>query len=89
METEREGLELTWLQVEVDSESDDRGILGMDPDTTPGPSSISIRIQARADGANPAVLRTVVERGAERCPVCDAAKRAMTVAVEVTVGAAD
>lgn len=35
MEAAREGIDLTHLEVEVDSESDDRGIFGMDENTPP------------------------------------------------------
>lgn len=86
MEAGREGIDLTDLSVEVDSESDDRGILGMDPDTHIGPYSIGIRIHAAADGVDSQRLRDVVVTGAARCPVCDAAKRSVDVSVEVGVG---
>jgi len=83
MEAAREGLTLTDLRVEVDSESDDRGILGMDETVPAGPLSTTIRVRARADGADEGTLRQVVERGAARCPVCDATKRAVEVSLEV------
>jgi hypothetical protein len=35
-----EGVELTGLEVTVDSESDDRGILGIDPSVPAGPLSV-------------------------------------------------
>ncbi len=85
METAREGIELTSLDVEVDSESDDRGILGMDPDTFAGPSSMAIRITAAATGTDPQRLREVVAAGAARCPVCDATKRQVDVDVEIGI----
>jgi len=83
MEAAREGIDLTSLEVEVDSESDDRGILGMDPDTDAGPASVSIRIITAAPGTDAERLREVVAAGADRCPVCDAAKRAVDVSVEI------
>jgi uncharacterized OsmC-like protein len=83
MEAAREGIELTSLEVEVDSESDDRGILGMDESVPAGPLSTRIGITVRADGVDEARLREVVERGALRCPVCDAAKRAVDVSLEI------
>lgn len=83
MEVAREGVVLTSLEVEVDSESDDRGILGMDPTVPAGPLSIRIRIRAAADGVDDDRLREILDRGARRCPVCDAAKRAVDVALEI------
>jgi uncharacterized OsmC-like protein len=83
MEAAREGVKLTSLQVDVDSESDDRGILGMDETVPPGPLSTQIRIRATAGGIEEKALREVVERGALRCPVCDATKRAVEVTLEI------
>jgi uncharacterized OsmC-like protein len=83
MEAAREGLTLTSLEVVVDSESDDRGILGMDESVPAGPLSSRIRIRAQADGVEPGRLRELLERGAGRCPVCDATKRAVDVSLEI------
>lgn len=83
MEAAREGITLDSLEVEVDSESDDRGILGMDPSVPPGPLATRIRIRAAAAGVEPERLREILEVGAGRCPVCDATKRAVTVTTEV------
>lgn len=83
MEAAREGITLDSLEVEVDSESDDRGILGMDASIPPGPLSARIRIRASAGGVGPDRLRQIVETGAGRCPVCDATKRAVTVTMEI------
>jgi uncharacterized OsmC-like protein len=85
MEAAREGVSLISLEVEVDSESDDRGILGMDPEVPAGPLSTRIRIRGRADGGEDPSLLEALERGAARCPVCDATKRAVTVTVEMEV----
>lgn len=83
MESAREGIELADLSVEVDSVSDDRGILGMDPATHAGPYSMRIVIRATASGADEERLREVVAAGAGRCPVCDATKRPVEVAMEI------
>jgi uncharacterized OsmC-like protein len=83
MEAAREGVALTSLEVEVDSESDDRGILGMEPTVPAGPLSTSIRIRAKAGSVEDNRLHAILERGAARCPVCDAAKRAVDVRVEI------
>jgi uncharacterized OsmC-like protein len=83
MEAARDGMGLTSLEVEVDSESDDRGMLGIDESVPAGPMSTRIRIRARGEGADDAGFREVIERGAARCPVCDATKRAVEVSVEI------
>ena len=85
MEAARDGVALRVLEVEVDSESDDRGILGMDPGVPVGPASMSVRVRIEGD-ADDATLRAIAERGAARCPVCDAVKRAVPVSVEVSAG---
>jgi uncharacterized OsmC-like protein len=85
MEAAREGMALSSLGVEIDSESDDRGMLGMDDSVPPGPLSTRIRITARGDGVGEEELRAVAERGAGRCPVCDATKRAVEVSMEIDV----
>jgi uncharacterized OsmC-like protein len=83
MEASQEGVTLRSLEVEVDSESDDRGILGMDEAVPAGPLSTRIRIRAAADGVEEGSLHEVVARGAGRCPVCDATKRAVEVSLEI------
>jgi uncharacterized OsmC-like protein len=84
MEAAREGIRLTALMVDVDSESDDRGILGMDPDVPAGPLSVRIRVNASFDGADGAVANAMVRRAIEQCPVADAVRRAVDVALEIT-----
>jgi uncharacterized OsmC-like protein len=83
MEAAREGVDLRSLQVEVDSESDDRGILGMDEAVPAGQLSTRVRVTIEADGVAEARLREIVERGASRCPSYDATKRAVDVSLEI------
>ncbi|MGH2572791.1 MAG: OsmC family protein [Actinomycetota bacterium] len=82
MEAARERLRLTSLEVEVDSESDDRGILGMEEGVPAGPLSTRVRIRASVEGAEEVLAREILERGARRCPVFDATRRAIDVTVE-------
>jgi len=73
------------ISVEVDSVSDDRGILGVDPTTPAGP--MSMRIAIRVSGpADQGVLDDVAHWAVEHCPVSDAVRRAVPVQVEVNVG---
>lgn len=82
MEAAKEGVDLRSLQVEVDSESDDRGILGMDESVPAGQLSTRVRVRIDADGEQ-ARLRELVERGAGRCPSLDATRRAVDVSLEI------
>jgi len=83
MEAAREGLSLDALEVTVDSESDDHGILGMDESVPAGPLSMRVHVRASAPGASSEQLRAVIERGKDRCPVCDAAQREVPVTLEI------
>jgi multiple sugar transport system permease protein len=84
MQAAREGVSLTSLEVVVDAESDDRGILGLDETVPAGPLSTRIRVSARADDREDH-LRDLIERGTGRCPVYDATKRAVEVSLEIEI----
>jgi uncharacterized OsmC-like protein len=72
-------------EVEVDSESDDRGILGLDESVPAGPLSVRIGIRLSGSGADAGVLDEVAAWAVDHCPVSDALRRAVTVRVETTV----
>src|SRR5919204_4233514 len=72
-----EGVELHTLEVAVESESDDRGILGMDEATPAGPLSIRVRIRIEGPGTPADRLRAIAEWGTRHCPVDDVARRAV------------
>jgi uncharacterized OsmC-like protein len=80
------GIELTELEVSVDSQSDDRGLLGMDESVPAGPLSIRVRVRLAATGAEAGQLRELAEWGEAHCPVCDAAGRAVPITLEVDTG---
>ncbi len=67
-------------EVEVDSESDDRGILGLDASVPGGP--LSMRIGFRMTGADSARLEEVAQWAIEHCPVSDAVRRAVPLRIE-------
>ena len=67
-------------EVEVDSESDDRGILGLDASVPGGPHSM--RLGFRMTGANPDRLAEVAQWAVEHCPVSDAVQRAVPLRIE-------
>ena len=76
-------VELRGVDVEVDSESDDRGILGLDPAIPAG--AVSMRIVVSIDA--PRVQRDVIEGLAawavEHCPVTESIARAVPLSVDV------
>lgn len=71
------------LEVSVDSESDDRGILGIDEDVPAGPLSGRVAVRLTAAGIDPDTLKEVARWGVKHCPVCDALERAVPVTTEV------
>ncbi len=83
MEAAAQGIGLDSLEVEVDSESDDRGVLSMDPEVPAGPLSARVRVRASADGVEEGRLREIIERGAGRCPVFDATRRAVEISLQL------
>lgn len=78
------GITLDRLEVEVDSESDDRGILGLDEAVPAGPLSGRVRVRVLADGVDSATLEAMARWGVEHCPVCDALERSVPVTTEIT-----
>jgi uncharacterized OsmC-like protein len=71
------------VEVEVDSESDDRGILGLDDAIPAGPLSLKILVTVRARGRATAELDELANWAVDHCPVADAVRRAVPVEVEV------
>ena len=75
------GIEGFTCEVEVDSQSDDRGILGLDSSVPGGP--LSMRIGFRMSGARSQLLEEVANWAVEHCPVSDAVRRSVPVTVEL------
>jgi uncharacterized OsmC-like protein len=82
MEAARDGIELTDLTVTVDSETDFRGVLGVD-DVPPGPRTVRVRIEVAAANATEDQLREIVRRAESRSPVRDALARELSMSTEV------
>ncbi len=76
-------IQLTELEVIVDSESDDRGLLGMDDSVPAGPLSMRTRIRIGADEASEEDLREIVEWAEKHSPVADAIRRAVPMSMEM------
>ena len=86
MEAAREGIDLTDLEVSVESDSDFRGVLGVDPSVHPGPLSVRVAYRLAATNAGEAQLRAIVERAESHSPVRDALARAVTMTTEIAIG---
>ena len=71
-------------EVDVDSESDDRGILGLDPSIPGAPLSMRISLRISADGKGLDHLEELAVWAVEHCPVSDAVRRPIPVHVEVS-----
>ena len=79
------GVTLDRLEVTVDSESDDRGILGIDEAVPAGPLSGRVMVRLMARGVEPATLEAIVHWGVEHCPVSDALERPVPFKTDVTI----
>ena len=80
------GITLETLEVTVDSESDDRGLLGIADDVPAGPLSGRVAIRIEAAGVDRATLDEVARWGVRHCPVCDAVERPVPIEVQVSFG---
>ena len=86
MEAARDGIELTELEVSVETESDFRGVLGLDPSVHAGPQAVRVRIRVAAANADEDQLRAIVQRAEARSPVRDALVREVSMTTELAIG---
>jgi len=75
------GVVLEHVEITVDSESDDRGILGLDPDIPAGALSMQVVADVRARGRTVAETEALVQWAVEHCPVIDTVRRAVPIEV--------
>ncbi|MDQ3985930.1 MAG: OsmC family protein [Actinomycetota bacterium] len=87
MRAAQEGVEVEALEVTVDSESDDRGLLGLDDEIPAGPLSTRVRVKMTATGASEDKLREIVEWADKHSPVGDAVRRAVPTTIELDTAA--
>jgi len=77
------GVELGRIEVVVDSESDDRGILGLDDSIPAGPLSSRARVQIGGNSPPAEQLKSIIRWAEVHCPVQDAVRRAIPCTVEI------
>jgi len=87
MRAAEEGVVLSALEVIVDGESDDRGILGIAEDVPAGPISMRVTVRA-ASSQDERTVRAAIAWGLDHCPVDDAVRRPVPVEVDVRVAGA-
>jgi uncharacterized OsmC-like protein len=75
------GLTVGAIEVTVDSESDDRGILGLDEAIPAG--ALSVKIVASVGGVDDDARRDLVDWAVAHCPVTDTIARPVALTVEV------
>ena len=72
------------IEVVVDSESDDRGILGIDDSVPAGPLSSRARVRIEGNGVAAGQLEALIRWADQHCPVQDAVRRAVPCTVEAS-----
>ena len=77
------GVETGPVEVTVDSESDDRGILGLDEAIPAGALSIRIVVRIEAAGLDPAAGQALADWAVAHCPVTESLARAVPLSVEL------
>src|SRR5207253_10425851 len=77
MRAAQQGLEPGRIEVVVDSESDDRGILGIDDSVPAGPMSSRARVRIGRNDASPEQLAALVGWADAHCPAQDSVRRAV------------
>jgi uncharacterized OsmC-like protein len=71
------------IEVTVDSESDDRGILGLDDRIPAGALSLRVVVAVRSGGPDRETLGSLATWAVAHCPVTDTAQRAIPIEVRL------
>ena len=85
MRAARLGINLRLLEVTVDAESDNRGLLGLDDRVSAGMSTMHARVTLAADGVSPEQLRELAAWGEAHSPVGCTVRNPPDFAVEVEI----
>ena len=73
------------VEVAVDSQSDDLGILGIDENVPAGPLLVSVRVKLESNGNDPEKLRAIVTWAHQHCPLCDLTRRQVPIQLETEI----
>jgi len=79
------GVNLTTLEVTVESYSDNRGMLGLDEKVSAGLSPITARVRIGAEDASPDQLRELAEWGDRHSPIACTTRSSPNYAFEVEI----
>ena len=71
------------VEVTVDSESDDRGILGLDDDIAAGALSIKVVVRILGNDLGQPAREAIARWALDHCPVADTAARPVPIELEV------
>lgn len=82
-----ESVEITALEVTIDSESDDRGILGADPSVVAGPLSVRAVVRLETDAPDERV-GPILDWALAHCPVTEALGRVVPLNLDWKRGVA-
>ena len=85
MKAALDDVQLSNVEVTVDSQSDDLGILGIDDGVPAGPLSVSVRVSVNSKGTDPEILRELVSWAHDHCPLCDLTKREVPITLETEI----
>jgi uncharacterized OsmC-like protein len=77
------GVVLEHVEITVDSESDDRGILGLDPEIPAGALSMRVAASVRARGLDATATEELIRWAVDHCPVLDTIRRAVPIELGV------
>jgi uncharacterized OsmC-like protein len=77
------GIAFLSVDVEVDSESDDRGILGLNAEIPAGALSTRVTVEVDAMGSSREAVAELVAWAVEHCPVTNTIARAVPISIEV------
>jgi uncharacterized OsmC-like protein len=77
------GIDVRGVEVDVDSESDDRGILGLDAAIPAGALSVKVVVAIDAPEADRDVVEALVGWAVKHCPVTESITREVPLALEV------
>jgi uncharacterized OsmC-like protein len=77
------GIDVRGVEVDVDSESDDRGILGLDAGIPAGALSVRVVVSIDAPEAGRDAVEALAAWAVAHCPVTDSIKRQVSLTIEV------